>query len=113
MDRMFLDPQTGDMHDERWFRMQDIDLDTVIEAVDMDGNLAFIIIPENVPRMKIRSPKVVELMKQFMFGLINRMDETEDKNEREQLRKVGRDISLLMLFNLAEMKKEQNNEDFH
>jgi hypothetical protein len=115
MNRMFIDPATGEMHDERWFRMQDIDLDTVIEAieVDDDGNLGFVIIPENITRMKVRDEMVISLISQFTGAILERMNETDDEDEREQLREIGKRICTVMMFNLAELEKEKNHADFH
>jgi hypothetical protein len=102
------------MHDERWFRMQDIDLDTVIEAVKIDdGDLAFVIIPENITRMKVRDEMVISLISQFTGAILERMNETDDEDEREQLREIGKRICTVMMFNLAELEKEKNHADFH
>ena len=113
MDRMFIDPATGEMHNERWFRMQNIDLDTVIEAMEVDGNLGFIIIPENISRMKVRDSAVIGLIAQFTEAMLLRMHETDDEDEREQLREIGKKICTVMMFNLAELEKEKNHADFH
>lgn len=113
MDRMFIDPATGEMHDERWFRMQDIDLDTVIEAVEVDGNLGFYFVPENITRMKIRNEIVINLISHFTGAILERMNETDDEEEREQLREIGKKICTVMMFNLAELEKEKNHADFH
>ena len=114
MDRMFIDPATGEMHDERWFRMRDIDLETVIEAVKIDdGDLAFVIIPENIKRMKVRDAVVTSLIAQFTEAVLLRMHESDDEDEREQLREIGKKICTVMMFNLAELEKEKNHADFH
>lgn len=113
MDRMFIDPATGEMHNERWFRMQNIDLDTVIEAMEVDGNLGFIIIPENISRMKVRDSAVIGLIAQFTEAMLLRMHKTDDEDEREQLREIGKRICTVMMFNLAELEKEKNHADFH
>ena len=113
MDRMFIDPATGEMHDERWFRMMDIDLDTVIEALEENGNLGFFFIPANITRMKIRSEIVINLISHFTEAIFERMNETDDEDEREMLREIGKRICTVMMFNLAELEKEKNHEDFH
>lgn len=113
MVRMFIDPESGEMHDERWFRMQNIDLDTVIEAVEVDGNLGFVIIPENITRMKVRDSAVFGLIAQFTEAILQRMNETDDEDEREQLREVGNRICTVMMFNLAESAKEKKDADLH
>lgn len=113
MNRMFIDPATGEMHDERWFRMQDIDLDTVIEAVEVDGNLGFYFVPENITRMKIRNEIVIDLISHFTEAIFERMNETDNEDEREQLREIGKKICTVMMFNLAELEKEKNHADFH
>ena len=115
MDRMFVDPETGDIRDERWFRMQDIDLDTVIEAIKIDdnGSVGFVIIPENINRMKVRNSVVINLISEFTGSILERMSETDDEDEREQLREIGKRICTLMMFKIAELEKEQNGADFN
>ncbi len=115
MDRMFIDPATGEMHNERWFRMQDIDLDTVIEAieVDDDGNLGFIIIPDNISRMKVRDSAVIGLIAQFTEAMLLRMHETDDEDEREQLREVGKTVCTAMMSHIADAEREDNDGNLH
>ena len=114
MSRMFIDPATGEMHDERWFRMQDIDLDTVIEAVKIDdGDLAFVIIPENITRMKVRDEMVISLISQFTGAILERMNETDDEDEREQLREVGKTVCTAMMSHIADAEREDNGENLH
>jgi hypothetical protein len=113
MDRMFIDPESGEMHDERWFRMQNIDLDTVIEAVEMDGNLGFVIIPENISRMRVRDSTVIGLIAHFTEAMLLRMDETDDEDEREQLREAGQTVCAAMMHHLSDAEREDNNENLH
>jgi len=114
MSRMFIDPATGEMHDERWFRMQDIDLDTVIEAVKIDdGDLAFVIIPQNIKRMKVRDAAVTSLIAQFTEAVLLRMHESDDEEERKWLRETGMLVCAAMMLNIAEAEREGSGENLH
>jgi len=114
MSRMFIDPATGEMHDERWFRMQNIDLDTVIEAVKIDdGDLAFVIIPENIKRMKVRDAVVTSLIAQFTKAVLLRMHESDDEEEREWLRETGMLVCTAMMSHIADAEREDNGENLH
>ena len=85
MERMFVDPETGDIHPESYYHKQNIDLATVIEAVLFDNELGFVIIPENVPRMKVRHNAVFELFKEFMMNLSVLFTNVDDEQERVAL----------------------------
>lgn len=113
MERMFVDPETGDIHPESYYHKQNIDLATVIETVKDGDSLGFILIPENVPRMKVRSNAVFELIKEFILSLAAKFSDTEDEDEREELREVGYMISLAMLKNLEQIKLEQQSNSIH
>ena len=113
MERLFIDPATGDINPESYYHKQNIDLATVIEAVDEEGGLGFIIIPENVGRMRVRSDVVFEIFRTFMLSLTEAMQQSEDEDEREHLRQTGHLVSINMLKNLAEMQMEGNRADLH
>ena len=113
MERMFVDPETGDMHPESYYHKQNIDLATVIEAVLDGDHLGFVIIPENVPRMKVRHDAIFELFKEFMMGLTHQFVNAEDEKEKESLREVGVLISLAMVRNLQEMQGEERRANLH
>lgn len=113
MERLFIDPATGDIHPESYYHAENIDLATVIEAVDEEGGLGFIIIPENVGRMRVRSDVVFEIFKTFMLSLTAAMEQADDDEECERLRQTGHLVSINMLKNLAEMQMEGNRADLH
>lgn len=113
MERMFVDPETGDLHPESYYHKQNIDLATVIEAVHEGNALGFVIIPENVPRMKIRHDAVFELMKEFMMGLTHQFVSSKDPEEKAALKEVGVLISLAMVRNLQEIEGEERRANLH
>lgn len=107
MERMFVDPETGDIHPESYYHKQNIDLATVIEAVREGDELGFVIIPENVPRMKVRHDAIFELFKEFMIGLTEKFLSSKDEQEMESIREVGVLISLAMVRNIKEIEMEE------
>lgn len=107
MERMFVDPETGDLHPESYYQRENIDLATVIEAVLFDNELGFVIIPENVPRMKVRHNAVFELFKEFMMNLSVQFTNADDEQEREALREAGSLVSLAMVRNIREIEMEE------
>lgn len=113
MERMYIDPATGDIHPESYYHEENIDLATVIEAIDEDGALGFVIIPENVGRMRVRADVVFEIFKTFMLSLHEVMEKSDDEEEKERVRAAGALVSINMLKNLAEMQMEGNRADLH
>ncbi len=114
MERMFVDPATGDLHPESHYHRENIDLATVIEAVHEGNTLGFVIIPENVPRMKVRNDAVFELFKEFMMILTVQFNNTEDDDEREALREAGALVSHAMVRNIREIEmEERGNANLH
>lgn len=107
MERMFVDPETGDIHPESYYHKQNIDLATVIEAVLYGSELGFVIIPENVPRMKVRHDAVFELFKEFMMNLTVEFTKADNKEQREALREAGALVSHAMVRNLKEIEAEE------
>ncbi len=114
MERMFVDPETGNIHPESYYHKKNIDLDTLIEAVSKgkQGTI-FIVIPENVSRMKVRDMRVIELIKNFVGSLVERIEDTDDEEEAEVLKKAVNDISMGMMKNLAEMGMEKGIDTIH
>ena len=112
-ERMFVDPDSGDMHPESYYHKENIDHATVIEAVLEGDHLGFIIIPEHVPRMRIRHQAVFELMKSFAFSIANRFVNSDDEEERESLHEVGIMLSVVMLKNVKEMEMERGDSNLH
>ena len=107
MERMFVDPETGDIHPESYYQRENIDLATVIEAIRHGDELGFVIIPENVPRMKVRHDAVFELFKEFMMNLSVQFTNADDEQEREALREAGSLVSLAMVRNIREIEMEE------
>lgn len=107
MERMFVDPETGDIHPESYYHKQNIDLATVIEAVLYGSELGFVIIPENVPRMKVRHDAVFELFKEFMMNLTTEFTKADNEEQREAIREAGAIVSLAMVRNLKEIEAEE------
>ena len=110
MERMFVDPETGDIHPESYYQRENIDLATVIEAIRHGDELGFVIIPENVPRMKVRHDAIFELFKEFMTHLTIKFINAEDIVEKENLREAGVLISLAMVRNIREIEMEERGD---
>ena len=107
MERMFVDPETGDIHPESYYQRENIDLATVIEAVLYGNELGFVIIPENVPRMKVRHNAIFELFKEFMMNLTTEFAKADDEEQKEALREAGTLVSLAMVRNIREIEEEE------
>ena len=107
MERMFVDPETGDIHPESYYQRENIDLATVIEAVLYGNELGFVIIPENVPRMKVRHNAIFELFKEFMMNLTTEFAKADDEEQKEALREAGTLVSLAMVRNIREIEAEE------
>lgn len=97
MGRMFVDPATGDMHPESYYRMENVDLDTVLEAFEIDGVFGFDIRVENIERMDIRHPAVIEIFALFVASLLEMSMKSEDPDEREKLEAVAIYVSKLLI----------------
>lgn len=113
MERLFIDPATGDIHPESYYHIQNIDLATVIEAVDEEDGLGFVIIPENIGRMRVRSMEVFEIFKNLMVSLFNALQNVEDDAEKERLEKLGALVAASMAKNLAEIELENSRASLH
>ena len=107
MERMFIDPETGDIHPESYYHRENIDLATVIEAVRYGNELGFVIIPENVPRMKVRHNAIFELFKEFMMNLTIEFSKADDEEQKEALREAGTLVSRAMVRNIREIEEEE------
>ena len=106
MERMFIDPETGEIHPESYYIRKNVKITTVIEAVKVNDRIEFVIIPEDVVLMKVRNQAVFEMFRDFVMDITRRFAETEDDEEREGLREVGSMISVAMMRNIEEMQKE-------
>lgn len=108
MERMFIDPETGEIHSESYYLRENIDLATVIETVRHgDNELGFVIIPENVNRMRVRNDAVFQIFGEFLENLAMMFSEMPDDEEREQLREVGAFVSHHVMKNVEEMEREK------
>lgn len=108
MERMFLDPETGNIYPESYYRHENIDLATVIETVRHgDNELGFVIIPENVIRMRVRNDTVFQIFGEFLEDLAMRFSEMPDDEERERIREIGAFVSHHVMKNVEEMEREK------
>ena len=101
MERMFVDPATGDMHPESYYRMENIDLDTVLEAIEVDGVLGFNIKVENIERMNIQHPAVFAIFAHFCNTLQSAAMESDSDEEREEYAEIASFVSRVMLEKLG------------
>jgi len=101
MGRQFIDPATGDLHDESYYHKHNIDLATVLEYVELDGVVGFDIKVENIERMDVQAPEVFAIFADFTAALVQRSFETDDDKEREDLQGIAAYISKVMLGKLG------------
>lgn len=94
-------PATGDLHPESYYHHQNIDLDTVIEYLVLDGAFGFDIKVENIERMDVKAPEVFGIFAHFCASLVERSFETEDDDERHDLQGVAAYVSKVMLGKLG------------
>lgn len=113
MERMFVDPETGAIHPESYYQRQNVDLATVIEVIRDGEQLGFIINPEDIPRMKVRSQPVFEMFKEFARDIVRKAQESKNEEEVEEYLEVGFMLSIMMLKNIKEMEEERNGESLH
>lgn len=100
-ERMFVDPATGDMHPESYYRMENIDLDTLLEAVEMDGDLAFEIKVHNIERMNIQHPVVFAIFADFCQSMQQAAVEAESDDDRETFENIAAYTARVMLQKLG------------
>jgi hypothetical protein len=100
-ERMFVDPETGDMHPESYYRMENIDLDTLLEAVEMDGDLAFEIKVQNLERMNIKHPVVFAIFADFCQSMREAAEQAESDDDRETFENVAAYTARVMLQKLG------------
>lgn len=99
--RFFLNPQDGEIYPESWYHQQNIDLACAIEAVTIEGGLAFDIVPENLERMEFADVAVIGLIADFARTLAIRAMETDDEEEAEQCGSVAAYVSRIMMDKLS------------
>lgn len=101
MERHFVDPATGELHPESYYRRENIDLATVIEFLQVEGGFGFDIRVENIERMDVQAPEVFAIFAQFTATLVERSMETDDDAEREELQSIAAYVSKVMLEKLG------------
>jgi ABC-type xylose transport system substrate-binding protein len=102
MERMFIDPATGDMHPESYYRMENIDLDTLLEAFEVeDGVLGFQINVKNIERMDVKHPAVFAVFAQFCEQLRDAAMQADDEDEQQQYAEIATFVSRVMLQKLG------------
>ena len=106
MERMFVDPETGDIHEESYYHKQNIDLATVMEYIEVDGAFGFDIQVENIERMDIRAPEVFAIFAHFVAAVLEQSMQA-DEEEREALQGIAAYVSKVM------MKKMGNEQSSH
>ena len=106
MERMFVDPATGDLHPESYYHRENIDLATVMEYIEVDGSFGFDIQVENIERMDIRAPEVFAIFAHFVSAILEQSMQADDE-ERETLQGIAAYVSKVM------MKKMGNEQSSH
>lgn len=103
-ERQFIDPVTGEMHPESHYHRENIDLATVIEAVETEGLIGFEINVENISRMTVRHPSVFQIFKWFCDSLSDAAETADDNEEKLFLETTEAYVCTQMLRNIDEMK---------
>lgn len=101
-ERIFLNPQDGELYPESWYHRENIDLDCVIEAFEMNGQLAFNIQPECLERMDFQNVHAIELIAMFAMELTHRALESEDPEEAELCAATASYVSKTMMKKLKQ-----------
>jgi len=99
--RFFLNPQDGEIYPESWYHQQNIDLACAIEAVTIEGGLAFDIVHENLERMEFADVAVISLIADFARTLAIRAMETDDAEEAAECGSVAAYVSRIMMDKLS------------
>ena len=106
MERMFVDPATGDLHTESYYHRENIDLATVLEYIEVDGAFGFDIQVENIERMDVRAPEVFAIFAHFVAAILEQSI-NEDEEERKTLQGIAAYVSKIM------MQKMGNEQSSH
>ena len=99
-ERIFLNPQDGELYPESWYHRQNIDLACAIEAFELNNGIAFDINPDNLERMDFQSVAVISLIAEFAMNLTHHALETDDPEEAEQCSAVASYVSKVMMKKL-------------
>lgn len=101
-ERVFLNPLDGEIHPESYYRRENIDLDCVIEAVSLNGAIAFDIVPDRLERMEFRSLDAIQLIAHFVAGLAEHASITDDPEEARELAETASYVSKVMMKKLKQ-----------
>lgn len=101
MERQFLDPVTGELHPESYYRKENIDLDTVLEFFQLEDAFGFDIKIENIERMDVQAPEVFSIFANFTAMLVEKSMEVDSDEEREELQSIAAYVSKVMLEKLG------------
>jgi len=99
--RFFLNPQDGEIYPESWYHQQNIDLACAIEAVTIEGGLAFDIVPENLERMEFYDIAVINLIADFAKTLAINAMESDNPEEAAECASVAAYVSRIMMDKLS------------
>jgi len=101
-ERVFLNPMDGELHPESYYHRENIDLDCVIEAVNLDGQLAFDIVPDRLERMEFKSIDAIQIIAHFVGGLAQTALNTDDPEEAQELAELATYVSKVMMKKLKQ-----------
>ena len=104
MERMFVDPYSGDMLTESELIQNNIDFDTMLEVFDSDDGLVFDIIPENLEKMRFKDHRVLKLLAEFARTLAVKSFESDDPEEAEEWASTAAYVSKVMMEKLTDNK---------
>lgn len=111
MERMFLNPENGEIRPESHYLNENIDLDCLIEKIDSgDGTMGFIIPEANIDRYRVRCDKVYMIFKVTTFKMLQDAVSSTDKEEIKRIRRVLVKIADAMLRNMREQEEEEAAE---
>ena len=99
-ERIFLNPQDGELYPESWYHRENIDLACVIEAFETGGGIVFDIWPDNLERMNFQSVAVISLIAEFAMNLTRRAMESDDPEEAEECAATASYVSKVMMKKL-------------
>ena len=108
MERMFVDPYSGDMLTESELIQNNIDFDTMLEVFDAEDGLVFDIIPENLEKMRFKDHRVLKLLSEFARTLAVKAFESDDPEEAEEWASTAAYVSKVMMEKLTDKKFQKH-----
>lgn len=106
MERLFLNPENGEVHPESHWVNENIDLACLIEKIEVDGEMGFVIHEGDIDRYRVRCDEVFAIFKMITFNMMKDIANTDDEEKIDLLRRGLVKIATAMLRNMKEQEEE-------